>query len=300
MNSQIDLHVHTSASDGTDAPEYIADILQDAGVRIFAVTDHDTIDGSLEAVRDLPAGMLCFHGVEFTCMSEAGRCHILGYDFDPEEPIFQAVLEKKKVMERQKTNRRISYLRQKIGVNFTHSDIEVLNQLEKVGKKHLARLMMSKGYQGTIDEIVRRYIDPVPTSDLNLSSGIAIAGILEAGGIPVWAHPFGETGQKLLTREQFHAQLHYLTGQGIRGIECFYSRYSRTQIQELIRTARDRNLLISGGSDYRGEGKEIEPGELNAEHRIIPEEKLTLLAVLKKRRSLAEGLGSGAEDRRDL
>lgn len=286
MYSSIDLHIHTSASDGTDTPEYIGEIMKEAGVRIFSVTDHDTIDGALEAERNLPEDVFYIRGIEFTCISEAGDCHILGYDYDPSEPIFQAVLEKKKDMARQKTNRRISYLRQKAGVDFTRSDIEVLNQLDNVGKKHLARLMMSKGYPGTIGEIIRRYIDPIPTDDLNLSSGLAIAGILEAGGIPIWAHPYGEAGDRLLTREQFHAQLHYLTGQGIRGIECYYSRYTRTHIQDLVRTARDRNLLISGGSCYRGDGWDIAPGELNAEGRAVPEEKLTILNALKKRRGI--------------
>ena len=88
MTSTVDLHIHTTASDGSDSPSRLLENLRNAGITTFAVTDHDTIDGALE-MEALVTDQFRFHrGIEFSCQSPAGKCHILGYGFDPDHPAF--------------------------------------------------------------------------------------------------------------------------------------------------------------------------------------------------------------------
>ena len=107
--------------------------------------------------------------------------------------------------------------------------------------------------------------------------------ILASGGIPVWAHPLGGAGEKMVGPEQFGMMLDELSGYGLEGLECFYSKYPLADCERLAGIARDRGLLVSGGSDYHGTNKAIAPGTLNADGHVIPPERITLLGTLAKR-----------------
>ena len=109
-----------------------------------------------------------------------------------------------------------------------------------------------------------------------------VEAILASGGIPVWAHPLGGTGEKLLTNEQFANQLALLKSAGLKGLECYYSRYDEKQIQFLLETAEKNDLFTSGGSDYHGTNKTVQLGELNAFGKVITSEKITLLQRITK------------------
>ena len=282
MKQTIDLHLHTRASDGTDTPLELPEKLRECGITTFAVCDHDTIDGAMEIERyaDL-TGLQFVRGVEFSCRCEGKKCHILGYGYDPEIPAFQAVLEHGRRLRLHKQEQRLRYLQEEHGIYFTEAELDWLNSLNSVGKPHLGKLILDRGLGDSLTEVIQNYINGCPSLDDRIPAAEAIDGILQAGGIPVWAHPLGGEGERRLPPDEFRARLTLLRAAGIRGLECCYSRYGREEMELLLGAAQACGLLVSGGSDYHGANKDIPLGTLNAIGEPVGEETLTLLDELK-------------------
>ena len=266
MTSTVDLHIHTTASDGSDSPALLLWHLKEAGITTFSITDHDTITGALEMETLVTPEFRFIRGIEFSCESPAGKCHILGYNFDPNDPVFSAALEEGAALRREKLLSRLRYLEDTLSITFTEAEKAWLHSLKSPGKPHFGQLLVDRGIAGTITEAIQKYINPHKPRRDRIEACTAISAILHAGGIPVWAHPLGGEGEKRLSAEEFKIQLAILKDQGIRGLECFYSRYSRADVEFLTAQAERHGLLISGGSDYHGTNKQDLPlGRLCAE-----------------------------------
>jgi len=277
----VDLHIHTTASDGSDSPAQLLHNLKSAGVTIFSITDHDTIDGALEMETLVTPEFRFVRGIEFSCETPAGKCHILGYGYDPRDPVFSAALAEGAALRREKLLSRLRYLEETLSIAFTEEEKAWLRSLKSPGKPHFGQLLVDRGIAATITEAIQVYINPHKPRRDRIQGSTAVAAILHAGGIPVWAHPLGGEGEKRLTKDQFAAQLVYLTGQGIRGLECHYSRYARPDIEFLTVQAAAHGLLISGGSDYHGSNKRDLPlGKLSADGTPVSLENLTMLKSL--------------------
>ena len=278
MTSTIDLHIHTTASDGSDSPALLLENLKKAGITTFSVTDHDTIDGALETEALAPPELRFIRGIEFSCETPAGKCHILGYNYDPADPVFQAALAEGAALRQEKLLSRLHYLEETLTIAFTESELAWIRSLKSPGKPHFGKLLVDRGIAATMDEAIQKYINPHKPRRDRIEGSTAVTAILHAGGIPVWAHPLGGEGEKRPSAEKFQAQLDYLMGQGIRGMECYYSRYARSDIEFLTTRARSHGLLISGGSDYHGVNKQDLPlGKLSLDDlRAFPED-LTIL-----------------------
>ena len=281
MASTVDLHIHTTASDGSDSPESLLNNLKSAGITIFAVTDHDTIDGALEMEKLTTAEFRFIRGIEFSCQSPAGKCHILGYGFDPSHPAFLTALEEGRLLRQEKLETRIQYLRSELGIELTAEENRWLRSLKSSGKPHFGKIVVNHGLADSIDTAIQKYINPCKVLRDRIEAETAVTAILAAGGIPVWAHPLGGEGEKRLTVDRFHAQLVTLLGYGIRGLECHYSRYETHDREFLTSQAKQHNLLISGGSDYHGTNKQnLELGQLSADGKAVAPESLSILAAL--------------------
>ena len=281
MRNEIDLHIHTTASDGSDSPALLIENLMAAGIRIFAVTDHDTL-GGLDAVRALTPPELTFlPGIEFSCVSPSGKCHILGYGFDPEHPrILQALAEGAR-LRRGKLETRLDGLKSRFGITLTPEELQWLHGRSSPGKPHLGKILSDRGLAPDVSSAIRRYVNPIPTPRDRIDADLAIDAILSAGGIPIWAHPLGGEGETPLEPDAFAAQLETLMALGIRGMECHYSRYSTQQRDFLLAQAREKGLLVSGGSDYHGSNKSDLPlGRLSADGAYATREDLTILTQL--------------------
>ncbi len=281
MPGQIDLHMHSAASDGTDTPFQLAEKVKAAGIKVFALTDHDTVAGAEELLKNPPVGVTFLPGIEFSCRMDIGKCHILGYCCDTAHPAFQTALKQGAALREGKLNLRLDFL-QKRGVTFPAEELDKLRLLPSVGKPYLGNLMVKYGYAASRNDAIRDVINLCPTSPSRISAETAVKAILASGGIPVWAHPLGGEGEKETGPEQFSAMLDELTGYGIMGLECFYSRYQMSVCERLAAISQEKNLLISGGSDYHGTNKGIALGTLNKDSRIVSMRQLTILdRVLK-------------------
>lgn len=282
MSSRIDLHMHSTASDGTDTPLRLAERAKAAGIEVFALTDHDTVAGAELLAGSLPEGVAFVPGIEFSCRMDTGKCHVLGYRCDTSHPAFQAAIREGAALREGKLNLRLNFLRDR-GITFPEEETDALHRLPSAGKPHLGNLMVKYGYAASRAEAIQDVLNLCPTCSSRIQAGTAVGAILASGGIPVWAHPLGGEGEKAIGPEQFGMMLDELTGYGILGLECFYSKYPLADCERLAGIARDRGLLVSGGSDYHGTNKAIAPGTLNADGHAVPLERITLLGALAER-----------------
>ena len=253
MLGNFDLHIHTTASDGSDTPRALAGKI--AGLELFSVTDHDTIEGAL-AMEDLvPEGVRYLRGVEFSCISPAGKCHILGYNYDPDCPQFRAALNEGRQLRLDKLRRRLDRLKTEFSIELTEAELSGLKNQNSPGKPHLGRILVDRGLASNLDEAIGRYLKKDPPGRDRIEAKTAVDAILAAGGFPVWAHPLGGEGEKRLTSEKFEALFAHLLECGIKGLECRYSRYGREEREFLLDRASSTALVPTGGSDYHGINK---------------------------------------------
>lgn len=286
MKSLIDLHMHSLASDGEDTTAELWSKIKGLGIRCFALTDHDTVDGVREMegliAADERADVSFIRGIEFSCFTPAGKCHILGYGYDMDHPAFLAVLKKSADLRRGKLERRLEFLREEYEIEFTEDVIEAWHQMSSVGKPHIAEQMVNMGKAVSVGDAIENYIDHCPTKEFRMPADEVILAVKAAGGIAVWAHPYGDDADesKYRSDEDFRAQLKCLLGLGIQGLECYYSRYTKTRIETLAACALENGMYISGGSDYHGKKEKPDLGTLNADGICVNPSQLTVLRPL--------------------
>jgi predicted metal-dependent phosphoesterase TrpH len=280
---KVDLHLHTTASDGSDTPAALIDRAREKGIEVIAITDHDTIAGSVAALSLSADGIKIITGIEFSCRYGGESdfdCHILGYGFDPEaEPILAAIRHGRE-MRLFKLEARLKYLKEHFDISFTDSDIAWLHSLNSVARPHLGQLLIKHGYVKTMAEAFDSYLKTDGFPDDRIDAAEAITAIRAAGGIPVYAHPIGGEREKRIDRAELEKRVDALVALGLMGIECYYSRYSAEDEATLLSVAEKRGLLLSGGSDYHGENKTVKLGVLRSDEVEIAAERITLLSAL--------------------
>lgn len=275
-----DLHLHTNCSDGSDTPQELVKNITKAGIEIFALTDHDTVDGCLEIEQYVPSKIRFIPSVELTCKADSVKCHILGYNCDIKNDVLTALIAKGKKLRRQKLEARIEYLHDVWNIDLTEEELNWLYSRKSVVKTHLANILVNRGLGDNNVQVMKKYLDACKTGNTRFTGEEGINAIVSAGGIPVWAHPLGGEGEVHSSPEEFFKKLDVMKSFGIRGLECYYSRYNDEEIEFLVECASKNGLLITGGSDYHGSNKDIPIGKLNTENKPIDSAKLTLLEAL--------------------
>ena len=273
----IDLHIHSRASDGTDDIPELLEKIKATGIDTFSITDHDTIEGARDMETEVSPDMTFIRGIEFSAITEVGKCHILGYGMDWNKRAFRNAIELGANKRAAKLERRLEYLKEEFGIDIPERELAMLRVHNSAGKPHLANVLVSMGIAPDRSTAIEKYINPCRTETDRLDGAMVINAILESGGVPVWAHPLGGTGERERTKEEFEKQLDILVKAGIMGLECYYSKYDKQQIEMLVSYAKENNLLISGGSDYHGKNKSVCLGELNADQITVTKGMLTVL-----------------------
>ena len=258
-----DLHIHSNCSDGSDSVSALAEKIKKAGIDIFALTDHDTVEGCLEMQNILPKGFI--PGVELTCLCGDIKCHILGYGIDIQNPELTALINQGKILRRQKLETRIKYLKDNWNIELTPEELNWLYSRKSVVKTHLANILVKRGLADSNIDAMKKYLDGCKTGNTRFDGQEAINIIKKAGGIAVWAHPLGGEGEKHMSTKEFMPKLDSMIRFGIQGLECFYSRYTKKEIRFLVECAQKNNLVITSGSDYHGTNKDIPLGRITSE-----------------------------------
>lgn len=278
---QADLHIHSDFSDGSDSIENLINKIKSSKVQFFALTDHDTIKGCEKIAKLIPEDIKFIPSIELTCRSGNIKCHILGYNCDYKNDILNNLILKGKNLRRQKLETRIKYLQEKWNIKFSQKELNWLYSRESVVKTHIANVLVNQGLAKDNLEAMDKYINGCKAGDSRFTVEEAIEAINASGGIPVWAHPLGGEGEKHISENDFKTDLKQMIEYGIKGLECYYSRYNIEEIELLKKHANKNNLLISGGSDYHGDNKNnIKIGQLNNTNQPIDSMELNILNII--------------------
>ena len=275
---KIDLHMHTTVSDGTDTPEELIQAVKAAGISLFAVTDHDAVKAA-EIIPSLLGDTLRFlSGIEFSCRDELGKYHILGYGYDPENAAIRLVVDRAHSLRIKKVLARLDFLKTAFGFSFPEEERNELLSLNNPGKPHIGNLMVKFGFAKTKEEAIEQYINQIHFKSEYIRPEEAIEAILAAGGVPVLAHPFYGSGSELILGEEMEARLSRLTGFGLQGIEVFYSGFTEKLHNAALLLAKKYRLYATAGSDYHGTNKLVKLGDTGLDETAeYPEELLQFL-----------------------
>lgn len=245
----VDLHCHSTASDGECVPAEVARRAKAANLAAIALTDHDTTAGVAEAVKEGAAlGVRVVCGCEFSTRAPWGELHLLGYLLDPEHAGLQAFLLETRAARRRRGEQMVSKLQQ-LGIGIDLADLEEQVGAGAVGRPHVARALVERGASADINEAFERYLGRgrVAYVEKPLPSLVRVTALVhEVGGLAVAAH-LGDHGTEGQIRE-FQAQ-------GLDGIEVRHPSHSPATEARLTRIAERLHLGISGGSDWHGDSE---------------------------------------------
>ena len=292
----IDLHTHSTFSDGSLTPEALADAACYAGLSGIALTDHDTTGGVPRfMVACAEKGIVGVPGVEISVDVPSGTLHMLGYFLDTHSPVLQEALGHIRDG-RAERNVAIVAALVELGMPLTFKEAADHAKEDVVGRPHIARAMVERGYVKSTSAAFDRYLGrgkPAYVDRFRLSAPDSLRVIREAGGLPVLSHPFttelGRGGLRRLVGE--------LAEDGLEGIEVFYSEHGPEQVAQYKALAEEFDLALTGGSDFHG--------DLNPAIRLgrgfgglnVPDE---VLDELQRRKDALDramgGVAAGAEE----
>ena len=267
----IELHTHTTYSDGILTPQQLVERAASNGVKALAITDHDTLHGWDEAIAAaLPYQIEIVPGVELSTVHNGRSLHILGYY--PQRELLEAPLAERLAGRKRRAKQMVANLEQ-LGYPL---HLEGLEGNMALGRPHIASAMVRAGYVSSSQEAFERFLGEerpayVHYEKFSIQEGIGL--IRDCGGIPVWAHPYLFRGGKV------EDVLPELLEAGLMGLEVFHPHHGNNKVNRLIELCQEHNLIMTGGTDYHGydlEHPENEKWQLNQLN--LP---LTLLESLK-------------------
>jgi len=247
MPGGVDLHTHTTASDGTYAPRDLVIEAASRGVRVLAITDHDSTEGLPEAFEEAerrrPLELL--PGIEINCDVEGAEIHVLGYLMDWQAPWFQEFCREQRRERRERVHRMAERLAA-LSMPIDAEEVFALVKEGSAGRPHVAQVMVARGYVKTVREAFDKYLASgrpghVPRKKLTPEDAVRL--IRRAGGVPVFAHP------GLAGRDQL---IPGLIAAGLMGIECYYTEHSAQQRATYLQICKEQDLVATGGSDFHG------------------------------------------------
>jgi len=258
-NNRIDLHIHTTASDGTASPEQIIKQAEQLNLKAISITDHDTLEGCRQAVKSgIPKTLKFISGIEISAefpekLKNKNGFHILGYNIKLDDAEFEKELTP---VQKAREDRNIKMIERLASLGITIS-LQELNSEAKAGlcgRPHFAAVMLKKKYVRSLNEAFDRYIGAKGKAYIpkyRISCKKAIQSIKNAGGIPVLAHPIFLN----MSSQNLREFIAYLKSEGLEGIEAFYPEHKDSDTAYYIKLAEEFGLKKTGGTDYHGKNK---------------------------------------------
>jgi 3',5'-nucleoside bisphosphate phosphatase len=259
---RIDLHTHSTASDGTDSPAAVMAAAAEAGLDVVALTDHDTTSGWDEAAAALPEGLALVRGAEFSCVApgEPGDprgdipVHLLGYLFDPAHPAI--VAEQTRL--RGERDARLRRMTERMAAAGYPVDVDTVFALlpagASAGRPHLARALVGAGVVESVDEAFATLLytgSPYYVEKVDTPAATAVAMVRAAGGVAVFAHPLARRRGRVVS-DRVIAEL---AAAGLAGLEVDHPDHAPADRALLRRLAAELDLVVTGSSDYHGTNK---------------------------------------------
>jgi hypothetical protein len=247
MSGRVDLHTHTTASDGTLSPRELVLAAVRQSVTVLAVTDHDSTEGLAEAMAEAAGRppLIIVPGLEINCDVEGAEIHVLGYFITHEAPWFQEFLRAQRA-ERVARVHRIAERLGELGMPIDPAEVFAIVKEGSAGRPHVAQVMVKRGYVKSVREAFDKFLranGPANVPRHRLAPADAVRVIRRASGVPVLAHP-GLANRDALIPE--------LVSAGLMGIEVYYAEHSPAQVTSYLELCRRYDLVATGGSDYHG------------------------------------------------
>ncbi|MBU5426596.1 PHP domain-containing protein [Tissierella pigra] len=246
-----DLHIHTNHSDGLYSPNEVVDLAIEKNLKGIAITDHDTVTGIEIALEygKKHNDFIIIPGIEFSCIFEDEEVHILGYFIDYKN---KELIDLTNTLRKSRWNRGIDMIKKvnELGMTLTLEDVMEFSGKGYIGRPHIARAMIKKGYISNVSEGFDKFLDrgkPAYVDRYKISVGEIISLIKNIGGISILAHP------GLLKNKEI---IDYCISLDINGLECIHSKHSEEDTNLLMNIAKRNNLIITGGSDFHGDSKD--------------------------------------------
>ena len=253
----VDLHSHTTASDGTLTPRELVRLAAKHGVRVLAVTDHDSTEGLAEAsaVAVLHPKLEIVPGLEINCDVDGGEIHVLGYFVDMKASWFQEFLRGQREERRARVHRMAARLAE-LGMPIEPAEVFAITKEGSAGRPHVAQVMVNRGYVKSVREAFDKYLragGPANVPRRRLAPAEAVRIIRRAHGVPVLAHP---------GLAESDGTIPELVEAGLLGIETYYPEHSVEQTRRYAELCARLDLVATGGSDYHGpqSGRANPPG----------------------------------------
>ncbi len=280
--SKVDLHIHSTASDGRLSPAELVCKSAELGLSVIAIADHDSVNGIAEALETAKAypGLTVIPSVEINTDVPRGEAHMLGYFIDFTDGELNATLGRLRESRRLRAQRMIARLA-KLDLHIEWARVQEIAGSGSIGRPHLAQALLEKGYIASAREAFTRYIGkdgPAYVDREKITPAGAVELILHASGLPVLAHPF--------TIPDPAAMIIELKKVGLVGIEAYYNDYNADQVSELVDLAERHNLITTGGSDYHGIDETFETMIGGADVPLESAKQLIALASLQYQESL--------------
>lgn len=283
-----DFHMHSTWSDGILNEVEILEKIQEKKIKYFSLTDHDNIEGSKRILEHKDFlnenGINFIIGAELTSNYQGRRTHLLAYGFDKNSEFMQELLNLLKEKSWQHTLYRLEYLKNNFNISLSDASYEYMKSKAVIKKPVIAECMKNEGYVQKKGEAIREYIDKVPEKDFSVTPKEIAERVHKAGGKVFLAHPFGEECDEIFENNEFDDYINGLINEGIDGMECYYSAYNNAQVDYLLKIAKEKNILVSGGSDYHGIKYRIgEMGKITLEDYKINQDDLTILNLFNSK-----------------
>ncbi len=276
---KIDLHIHSTVSDGRFSPEEVVSKAAERGLTFIALTDHDSVDGiaaALAAAKSFP-DLKVIPAVEISTDVPSGEVHILGYFIDYTSHKLREALVTFRNSREMRAQRMVAKL-SALGIHIEWPRVQEIAGDGSVGRPHIAQAMLEKGYIASIKEAFEKYIardGPAYVEREKMTPVEAVELIARTNGLPVMAHPFTVPEPEALVAEMRAA--------GLVGIEAYYNGYTADTINRVVGLAKEFNLITTGGSDYHGldDSNETMMGDVT-----VPGEAVEKLIELADKRAL--------------
>lgn len=254
---KIDLHIHSTASDGTLTPVEILSLAETLHLGAISLTDHDALDGNRDILKKgVPDSIGFLTGVEISALPPSlfpvfGSFHILGYGINIEDYALNQTLI---TLQNARKNRNPQIIQKlnALGIKIDLNQVKQFSGICQLGRPHIARYLVYKGFASSIDEVFDKYLGKGKSAyveKFRISCQEAINLILNAGGLPVLAHPYL---LKLGKGFDFEELIGELKSMGLKGIEIYYPEHPSESVRFYANIAREYNLFITGGSDFHG------------------------------------------------
>lgn len=266
-SDRCDLHIHSHYSDGTLPPAQLVRMAHEIGLRACSITDHDSIEGQREALREgSRLGIEVLEGVEFSVQIDDQDIHILGYLIDLDDDTLGEQISFLGAARLERAEKIVKRLADS-GLEIPFSEVVELSGRGTVGRPHIAKVLVRRGLVGGFQAAFGRYIGEgrpcyVPKTVLPLDRIVTL--IRKAGGVAVWAHPGERVRDQLLLDEILEA--------GVAGLEVYHPNHDPATVNEIESVVKARGLIGTGGSDYHFfEAKQIDVGAVTAPYSSVPE-----------------------------